>query len=174
VFGTGAGTYGDSGTADHDYLVKIDGSCGQFTNPNNSTLTLKGNLVIFSDDGFDFGQQSTWLTKSGTCNTDVDQYPGSRCGMYVIEPYQAGLNCGGKGISLGNNTDMRQINFFAYSQCDVDAGNQSYTINGQFLSGDTASISNNGGLLFTPMVVPGVTEIGYDPSPIYFREIKPS
>jgi len=174
VFGAGVGQYGNAGTADHDYLVKIDGSCGRFTNPNNSTLTLKGSLVIFADDGFNFAQQSTWLSKAGTCNTDTDQYPGSRCGLFVIEPYQVGLNCGGRGIELGNNTDMRAINFFAYSQCDISAENQSYTINGQFLSGATASIGNNGGLAFVPLVVPAIIETGYDPSPVYFREVQPS
>lgn len=174
VFGTGAGQYGSAGTPDHDYLVRIDGSCGRFTNPNNSTVTLKGNLAIFADDGFNFSQQNNWLTKAGSCNTDTDQYPGSRCGLFIIEPYQIGLNCAGRGISLGNNTDMRQINLFAYSQCNIDAANMSYTINGQFLSGATASISNNGGLSYIPLVVPAIVETGYDPSPVYFREVVPS
>lgn len=172
VFGTGPGQYGNAGTPNHDYLVKVDGTC-MFTNPNNSNLTLKGNLVIFANDGFNFGGLSNWHTAAGTCNTDADQYPSSRCGLYAIQPYDATLSCFHRGITIGNNTDMSEINFFAYSRCNIIAGNLT-KINGQFLSGSTAEVNNNGGLTFASLSVPAISETGYDPSPVYFREIKPS
>lgn len=176
IEGNGSNQYGNASIANGDYLVRIVGTCGgnQFSNGNNASIAMKGNIAIIADSGFNLQQHSTWTTKSGTCNSSEDVYPKFRCGLLLIQPYQtpapAASIC---GIMVGNQTDTQLINTFAYSQCAVEYDNLS-PLNGQILSGTTASITNNGALNYVPMVVPVLAPSGFTASPVYFREIKPT
>jgi hypothetical protein len=130
-----------------NHVVRITGGTPcTYSNSNNSTVDLNGNLAIITDFGIDISQKSTW---NGVT---------SMRSLYFISTYSASPTCANKAVSTGNNTDFNAL------------ANQT-AFSGQGL-GSPISISNQFNLTYQPVLVPGITGItGFDQDISYVREV---
>ncbi len=144
-----------------DYVVKISPTCA-LSWGNNSVINLKGNLAIVTDGSFTTVNQTNWNSVGGTWT------------LYVIRPWQAGLNCGSGNynVNVSNNTSFNNgMKLFVYSQCTINFGNNNAGgINGQIIGG-TVNITNQMVVNYFPILVPGFNLTGYTVQPSYLREI---
>jgi hypothetical protein len=127
-------------------LIRITTNC-TFSNNNNDTFSIRGNLAILSDGGFTFSQQSNWNGTAGAIKN-----------IHFISVYST--SCGGttKDISVGNNTNFNsQTNVSFYTPCKATMGNTN-AFSGQVLSKDVA-INNNFKMNYKPVLVPGITGV---------------
>ena len=145
-----------------DYVVKVSPTCA-LSWGNNSTVTLKGNVAIITDGSFTTVNQTNWNSVGGTWT------------LYVIRPWQAGLNCatGNYNINVSNNTNFNNnMKLFVYSQCTINFGNNNAGgVNGQIIGG-TVNITNQMTMNYVPILVPGFNLTGYNVQPSYLREIE--
>ncbi|MEX1047101.1 MAG: hypothetical protein WD757_09965 [Actinomycetota bacterium] len=160
-------------------IIRITPACALLFG-NNTQVDMRGNYAIVMDGSFATENQNDWLTTAGSCQDDAVLYPGNRCMLHVIRPYDAALDCGSQpvstasapgtyGIATSNNTDWSGINFFLYTQCDITLQNQGSDGYGQAIGGWT-QVTNNFNLNFYPIFVPGLTS-GFASSVSYVREI---
>ena len=165
-----------------DTVIRLSPGCA-LTFGNNTDVTLQANVAIINDLSFATQNQNTWSTGAGRCTGNTSKYPGDRCSLFIIRPYEAGLNCGSQpiapnstpgtyGISLSNQTDFGTINLIAYSQCDVTFRNNG-DAHGQIVGGWVQS-DNQVQMFFTPIQTPGFNPQGFEAAPSYIREIKPT
>jgi hypothetical protein len=144
-------------------VVRVTPTCA-LSWGNNSTVTLNGNLAIFTDGSFTTQNQTTWNGSGGTRL------------LYVVRPYQSGLACtpptpSSYDVTVSNNTSFNSINLLVYSQCTVNFGNNNANgVNGQIIGGQV-NITNQMVLNYRPLIVPGFNVTGYTPSIAYEREI---
>jgi hypothetical protein len=144
-----------------NYVVRVSPTCA-LSWGNNSTVTLKGNVAIITDGSFTTVNQTNWNSVGGPWT------------LYVIRPYQAGLNCasGSYNINVSNNTNFNDnMKVFTYSQCTINFGNNNAGgVNGQIIGG-TVNITNQMTMNYVPILVPGFNLTGYNVQPSYLREI---
>jgi hypothetical protein len=145
-----------------NYVVRISPACA-LSWGNNSTVNLKGNLAIVTDGSISTVNQTTWNSVGGTWT------------LFMIRPYQAGLNCTKPSpydFSISNNTNFNNgMLLFAYSPCNVDFGNNNAGgVNGQIIGG-TVTITNQMTMNYVPILVPGFNLLGYNVQPSYVREV---
>jgi Tfp pilus assembly protein PilX len=169
-------TFGGSPGLTGNHIVYITGATPcTYSNSNNSTVNMKGNLMIISDWGINISQKSTWAAT--TANTSA----------YFISTWRADGNttlahdaCGTvptpwtsstKSIATGNNTDFNtNAQAFFYSPCTVTMANQS-NFYGQVM-GDPVSISNQFTMTYRPVLVPGYgTVTSFKEDIAYVREV---
>ena len=70
IHNTGSGTWATSGLT--NIVIQINATCA-FSNGNNDTITIRGNLAVISDGGFTFSQQSNWNASSTVKNALLHQ-----------------------------------------------------------------------------------------------------
>ena len=139
-------------------LIRIDTTC-TFTNSNNDTFSITGNLAILSDGGFNLTQQSNWNGTAGTIKN-----------IHFISVYSA--SCGGttKDITVSNNTNFNTYtNVSFYTPCKATLSNQN-SFSGQVLSKDIG-LGNNFKMAYKPVLVPGITGVtGFKQDISYIHE----
>ena len=141
-------------------LIRIDQTCTFAPNPpNNETFSLKGNLAILSDGGFNFAQQSNWNGTAGS----VKQ-------VHFISVYSAAACTGTKDIFVSNNTNFNSFtNVSFYTPCAASMNNTN-SFAGQVLSKDI-TIGNNFKMAYKPVLVPGITGVtGFKQDISYIHE----
>ncbi len=107
-------------------LIRINTTC-TFSNPNNDTFSVLGNLAILIDGGFNFSQQSNWNGTTGTIKH-----------IHFISVYSATCSGTTKDISVGNNTNFNTFtNVSFYTPCLATMSNQN-AFSGQVLSKDVS------------------------------------
>lgn len=139
-------------------LIRINTTC-TFSNSNNDTFSVPGNLAILNDGGFNFSQQSNWNGTTGTIKH-----------IHFISVYSATCSGTTKDISVGNNTNFNTFtNVSFYTPCLATMSN-SNAFSGQVLSKDV-SIGNNFKMTYKPVLVPGITGItGFKQDIAYIHE----
>jgi hypothetical protein len=154
---TGAGTWATSGLT--NIVVRITTVCN-LQNGNNDVVTVRGNLAIIADGGFNLQQRSNW---NGTASPIKN--------VYFISPYSAAACTGTKNISVSNNTNFDAFtNVFFYTPCTATMGNTN-NFAGQVLAGNV-TINNQFLMTYKPVLVPGYGDIsGFEQDIAYVREI---
>jgi hypothetical protein len=138
-------------------LIRINTTC-TFSNSNNDTFSILGNLAILNDGGFNFSQQSNWNGTTGTIKQ-----------IHFISVYSS--TCSGtKDISVGNNTNFNTYtNVSFYTPCLATMSNQNL-FSGQVLAKDV-SLGNNFKMTYKPVLVPGITGVtGFKQDISYIHE----
>lgn len=156
---TGAGTW--AGLGYPDTVVRITSSC-RFTNGNNHTINVGGNLAIVSDGGFNLTQRSNW---NGA--TSVKK-------AYFISTYKDPATCAtpdAKDISVSNNTTFNSfVQVLFYTPCKATMGNTN-AFEGQVMASNV-DIRNNFRVNYEAVLVPGVADItGFKQDISYVREV---
>jgi Tfp pilus assembly protein PilX len=157
IHNTGSGTWATSGLT--NIVVQINATC-TFSNGNNDTVNVRGNLAVISDGAFTFSQHSDW-NGSSTVKS-----------VYFISGYTSTTPCPStKNIAVGNNTNFNAfVNVFFYTPCTATLDNTNNFI-GQALAG-TANIGNQFTMTYKPVLVPGQgTVTGFSQDIAYVREI---
>jgi Tfp pilus assembly protein PilX len=172
---TAARTFVESGLAGNQ-VVYITGSTPcTYTNSNNSTVPIGGNLMIISDWGINISNKSAWNATSAntsvffisTWRADGDTNSAhDACGT-VPTPWTSST----KSVATGNNTDFNSnVQAFFYSPCTVTMANQS-NFYGQVM-GDPVNILNQFTMTFRPVLVPGYgTVTSFTEDIAYVREV---
>jgi hypothetical protein len=139
-------------------LIRINTTC-TFSNINNDTFSVLGNLAILNDGGFNFSQQSNWNGTTGTIKH-----------IHFISVYSATCSGTTKDISVGNNTNFNTFtNVSFYTPCLATMSNQN-AFSGQVLSKDV-SLGNNYKMTYKPVLVPGITGVtGFKQDISYIHE----
>jgi hypothetical protein len=139
-------------------LIRIDETC-TFQNSNNDTFTVKGNLGILSDGGFNLTQRSNW---NGTA--------GSVKNIHFISVYSETCSGSTKNITVSNNTNFNaQTNALFYTPCTATMNNQN-AFTGQVLA-KNVSIGNLFKMTYKPVLVPGITGVtGFKQDIAYIHE----
>lgn len=139
-------------------LIRIDTTC-TFSNNNNDTFAITGNLAILSDGGFNLTQQSNW---NGTA--------GSVKNIHFISVYSATCSGTTKDITVSNNTNFNTYtNVSFYTPCRATLSNQN-SFSGQVLSKDVG-LGNNFKMAYKPVLVPGITGVtGFKQDISYIHE----
>jgi Tfp pilus assembly protein PilX len=161
IHNTGAGTWATSGATNIVIrIVTTSGAPCNFTNANNDVFTVRGNLAIINDGGFNLSQRSNW---NGTSSPIKN--------VYFISPYSAAACTGTKDIVVGNNTNFDSFtNVFFYTPCTATMSNTN-AFAGQVLAG-TVSLSNQFLMTYKPVLVPGYGDVvGFEQSISYVREV---
>jgi hypothetical protein len=156
---SGAGTWATSGFTDIVVrIVTTSGSPCNLSNGNNDTITVRGDLAIISDGGFNLNTRSNWNGASTIKN------------VYFISAAPAG-SCTNKDISVSNNTNFNSFtNVFFYTPCSATMGNTN-AFSGQVLAANV-TINNQFSMAYTPVLVPGYGDIaGFEQSISYVREV---
>jgi hypothetical protein len=156
---TGAGTWATSGLT--DVVVRISNPC-TFTNGNNDTVTVRGNLAIVSDGGFNLRQQSAW---NGA--TSVKK-------AYFVSAYKDPATCASpdsKDITVSNNTNFNSfVQVLFYTPCKATMGNTN-AFEGQVMASNV-DIRNNFRVNYEAVLVPGIADItGFKQDISYVREV---
>jgi hypothetical protein len=134
-----------------------------FANGINDTVTLKGNLAIVSDWGFDLSLRSNWNGVSGLKKLHfISTAPAASCP--AIGPTN-------KDINVGNFTTFDAFtNVFFYTPCTAYMNNQN-SFNGQVMA-TNVNIANNYTMTYKPVLPPGQTGIvGFKQDIAYVREV---
>jgi hypothetical protein len=146
-------------------VVRISPACA-LSFASNTSVNVKGNLAIITDGSFTTINQTNWNAVGG-----------SGFVVYIIRPYQTGLNCTSPSpydINVSNNTNFSDVKVFAYSQCTINFGNNNAGgAVGQIIGG-TVNITNQMALNYQPLTVPAFNLIGYNVQMSYLREVKNS
>ena len=139
-------------------LIRIDTTC-TFSNNNNDTFSITGNLAILSDGGFNLTQQSNW---NGTV--------GAIKNIHFITVYSASCPGTTKDITVSNSTNFNTYtNVSFYTPCRATMSNQN-SFSGQVLSKDV-TIGNNFKMAYKPVLVPGITGVtGFKQDISYIHE----
>ena len=139
-------------------LIRIDTTC-TFTNNNNDTFSVLGNLAILSDGGFNFTQQSNWNGTTGSIKN-----------IHFISVYSTTCSGTTKDITVSNNTNFNSwTNVSFYTPCKATMNNTN-AFSGQVLSKDV-SIGNLFKLNYKPVLVPGITGVtGFKQDISYIHE----
>lgn len=123
--------------------------CPQKVMYQGLNLTLPHNLVLFSDAGIVFSN-----------NTVVESNNGTHRNLYLIQPYDAVSvhPCTNDGISLDNQVTVKdEVDVLLYSPCSVRKANNT-THYGQIYSGGNAQIDNKLTMYYRPLPVFGLTD----------------
>lgn len=139
-------------------LIRINTTC-TFSNSNNDTFSILGNLAILNDGGFNFSQQSNWNGTTGSIKH-----------IHFISVYSATCSSTTKDISVGNNTNFNSFtNVSFYTPCAATMSNTN-AFSGQVLSKDI-TIGNNFKMTYKPVLVPGITGVtGFKQDISYIHE----
>jgi hypothetical protein len=136
-----------------------------YTNKNNVTVSVNGNLAIITDWGVTLAEQSTW---NGAAATES---------IFFISTWPApvtGCPASGsssKDITVGNKTTFNSnTQVFFYTPCAANMSNQN-NYYGQVIGG-TVAIGNNYTMTFRPVLVPGYGTItSFREDIAYVREV---
>ena len=170
---TSAQTFVEStlGGLSGNHLVYITGATPcTYTNSNNSTVNIPGNLMIITDWGIDISNKSTWA--AATVNGSVYFLSDWRVdGNATLAHDGCGSGASSKTVSTGNNTDFNSnAQAFFYSPCTVTMANQS-NFYGQVM-GDPVAINNQFTMTYRPVLVPGYgTVSSFTEDIAYVREV---
>jgi len=146
------------GSAITNALIRIDVTC-TFTNSNNDVFSIKGNLAILNDGGFNLTQQSNWNGTTGAIKN-----------IHFISVYSAAACTGTKDITVSNNTNFNSFtNVSFYTPCAASMNNTN-AFSGQVLS-KSITIGNNFKMNYKPVLVPGITGVtGFKQDISYIHE----
>jgi hypothetical protein len=154
--------------ASGNVVVRITDTCKLSTfepGSGNVSMSLKGNLAVVSEGGFDFSRQSTW-SEAPTHTGGVD--------LLFISTWTTTSPCPvSKDITVGQNTNFvsPNVSVLFYTPCKVTMSNQTGVFSGQVMGG-TVNIGQNFSMLYEPVYVPGYGTItGFDQDIAYIREI---
>ena len=145
-----------------NYVVRITGATPcTYSNSNNATINVNGNLAIITDFSINLAQKSTWNASTATKS------------IFFISTWPASANpCtdSTKDVNVGNNTNFNtNTQVFFYTPCTANMNNQN-NYYGQVMGG-SVSIGNNYTMTFRPVLVPGYGTItSYREDIAYVRE----
>ncbi len=130
-----------------------------FTPGNNDTISVKGNLAVISDWGFNFGNRQNWNGTAGAVKH-----------LHFVSTWQTTACTVNDNITVGNNTNFNsQVDVFFYTPCTATMSNTN-AFAGQVMA-TNVSISNNFKLTYKPVLVPGITGItGFKQDIAYIHE----
>jgi hypothetical protein len=157
----------------NSYVLVINEACA-LSWPNNSTVSIRGNLAIFSFGGTT-GCTNGSVSNGAICtiNNVTFNSVGGTWDMEFIRPYQSGLNCSTHNydIDVSNSTQLNSLKTFIYSQCTVNFGNNNASGVNTQLVGGTVNLTNQMVLNFNPTLAPLTRITGYRLGPVYLREV---
>jgi hypothetical protein len=163
IEGTSAGTWNGGAGIPSGYtgvVVYINATCA-YSNSNNATIALAGNLGIVTNGSISLSQQSTW---NGSASTRS---------LYFMSAYPSAGSpaCPTQDIALGNNTNFNSlVQTFVYSPCTATMNNNNSAFSGQVI-GTTLTIGNNFSMTYKPLLVPGANVVGFKEDIAYIREV---
>jgi len=138
------------------------GSPCMFANGNNHTISIKANVAVISDWGFDLSLRSNWNGTAGDVKHMhfISVAPAASCPTGTVT----------KNVTVGNNTNFNSfVDVFFYTPCLATMRNQN-AFAGQVMATDV-SIENNFEMNYKPVLVPGSGEItGFKQDIAYVRE----
>ncbi len=148
-------------------VLRIANTC-TFQPPSASlqNISLKGDLAVLSDGGYEFRNQVNWTVPSGVTSTR---------NLYLISTYKDPGTCASndpKDVYVGNRTTFQYpyVSVLIYTPCAVEMDNQN-SFAGQLMGG-TVDIGMNFSLEYRPVYVPSMGTItGFDEDISYIREI---
>jgi hypothetical protein len=179
-----ASKIGTGVSGNYNLVFYVSPSCA-LTIPNNTTYTLRGNVIIVTTGAFT-SSGLTVTTNAGSCSSSAQDnngnamYPNALCQFDVIVPtdtvavpstctplaQQSSTTV--PNITFGNNTDLSGVDVFLYTPCWLNI-NQSTNINGQGVAG-VINEANHFTMKYHKLVVPGFFPAGYQAAPEFFRE----
>ena len=141
------------------------GSACTFTpTGNNHTNSIKANIAVISDWGFNMNQRSNWNGTAGDIKHMhfISVAPAATC--------PATGTTSSKDISVANQTNFNSyVDVFFYTPCSATMSNQN-AFAGQVM-GTNVLIENNFEMNYRPVLVPGAGEItGFKQDIAYVRE----
>ena len=133
-----------------------------FANGNNHTISIKANVAVISDWGFDLSLRSNWNGTAG----DVKH-------MHFISVAPGGVVPDRHGDEGRDRRQQHELQYFVdvffYTPCSATMRNQN-AFAGQVMATDV-SIENNFEMNYKPVLVPGSGEItGFKQDIAYVRE----
>jgi cytoskeletal protein CcmA (bactofilin family) len=157
--------WGAFGYASGNIVVRITDGC-TFKPPAATVqkITLRGNLAILSDGGYEFRNQINWLA-GGTVPRD----------LFLISTYKDPATCASndpKDIYIGNRATFEYpyVSVLFYTPCAAEMNNQN-NFSGQVMGG-TVDVGMNFSMEYRPVYVPSMGTItGFDEDISYVREI---
>ncbi|MEO8475889.1 MAG: hypothetical protein ABI572_02420 [Actinomycetota bacterium] len=130
----------------------------QFNPGNNTTVHLGTNLAVVASGGIDLGNNSSWIGDNGTKK------------LFFMSPYNGtGANCPTQNVTMQNLNSFTAVEVSLYSPCTVTIANNS-GFSGQVIGG-TVSQSNQVTMTYKPVLIPGMSIIGFQQDIAYIREV---
>jgi len=126
--------------------IAVETSCA-LSWPNNTTISLKQNLAIFSTGGFTMNNNDAFNSADGSPHN-----------LYMVVPYNAAtMPCTSPGITLNNNSSIdSKLTTLLYTPCTLSVNNNSSEY-GQMYAG-TINAGNNFTENYVPTgTIPGLT-----------------
>jgi Tfp pilus assembly protein PilX len=160
------GAYAATGFSGHNVgntVVRITTAC-QYSNSNNATITMNGNLAIITDSEINLSQQSNWNGVSSLKDLFmISTYPAATC--------PASGTSGSHNVSFGNLTSTNSlVETFVYTPCTASMQNNNSSFTGQVI-GKSQDVGNNFQENYKPVLVPGANLTGYNQDIAYIREV---
>ncbi len=138
-------------------VVRTPNTC-LYTASNNSDIHIGGNLAIVPSGGIDLGNNSKWTGDNGTRK------------LFFMVPYEAqAATCTTPSVTMQNLNTFTSVEVSLYSPCTVNVANNS-GFNGQII-GKTVNVSNQTTLAYKPVLIPGMSIIGFQQDIAYIREV---
>ena len=173
VKNTGSGTY-DRGTlgttggvpstfnpstgALYTGAVALMPSTCQFNPGNAAGITLKTNLAIVAPGGIDLGNNSSWTGSGGTRK------------LFFMSPYNGtAKNCPTQNVTVQNLNTFTSVEVSLYTPCTINIANNA-GFNGQVVGGTVAQ-TNQTTLSYKPVLIPGMSIVGFQQDIAYIREV---
>lgn len=138
-------------------------NCPKVDWPNNTTLTLKGDLAIMSPKGFTVTNMTVNSSAAGTKRNFMTIVPSDSPGVtwsapIASDPAYKSPTCSPTDlgpISL-NGVSITDTNWFMYTPCTVTLSNNWNGFSGQIYAGKVAQLPQNATMTMAQMSVPGV------------------
>ena len=184
-----AWTAGSVASGRHVFDINVDcalalASNSAYTLKGNVAILLRGNTTASFETGASGGVTTIASSGGGPWSLFVETPWSLTAGFSLpwTDPVTIATKCGVQG-TLANNpllsynhrfstkTDFSGIHFFDYTPCDILTFNQNKSGVGQFVAGEFLYVNNSFTLGYQPIDNPDIAPVGYEPQPIFVREI---
>lgn len=137
-------------------VVRTPSTCTYTAVSNN--IHHGSNLAIVASGGIDLGNNSQWTGDGGTKK------------LFFMVPYEAqAANCTSPSVTMQNSNTFTNVEVSLYSPCAVNIANNS-GFNGQVI-GNTVNVTNQTTMAYKPVLIPGMSIIGFEQDIAYIREV---
>nr|MBA3764169.1 hypothetical protein [Actinomycetota bacterium] len=151
-------TFNPSTGALYTGAVALMPSTCQFNPGNGANITLKTNLAIVAPGGVDLGNNSSWTGSGGTRK------------LFFMSPYNGtAKNCPAQNVTVQNLNSFTSTEVSLYTPCTINIANNS-GFNGQVIGG-TVVQTNQTTLSYKPVLIPGMSIVGFQQDIAYIREV---
>lgn len=142
-------------------VARMPSSC-TFNPGSNTTITMKTNLAIVSTGtaatgAIDLGNNSKWVGSGGTKK------------LFLMSPYNGtAASCPSQNVTVQTLNTFTSVEVSLYTPCTINIANNS-GFNGQVIGG-TVNQTNQTTLSYKPVLIPGMSIVGFQQDIAYIRE----